>query len=35
MAVGDHEISLAGPRYEEVTTRVTINAGKKPLFTRR
>jgi hypothetical protein len=28
VAVGDHEISLAGPRYEEVTTRVAINAGK-------
>jgi PEGA domain-containing protein len=26
---GDHELKLVDPRYEELTTRITINAGKK------
>jgi hypothetical protein len=26
---GEHEVKLVDPRYEELTTKVTINAGKK------
>jgi hypothetical protein len=29
VAAGEHELKLVEPRYEEVTTRVTIQAGKK------
>jgi PEGA domain len=29
VAAGDHEIKLVDPRYEELTTKVTINPGKK------
>jgi len=28
LAAGDHEIKLTEPRYEEVTTKVTVQAGK-------
>jgi hypothetical protein len=29
LAAGDHEVKLVDPRYEELTTKVTIQAGKK------
>jgi len=29
VAAGDHEVKLLDPRYEEVTTKVTIKTGKK------
>ena len=29
VAAGDHEVKLADPRYEELTTKVTIRPGKK------
>lgn len=29
VAAGDHEVKLVDPRYEELTTKVTITAGKK------
>ena len=29
VAAGDHEVKLADPRYEELTTKVSITAGKK------
>jgi PEGA domain len=29
VAAGEHEVKLADPRYEELTTKVTITAGKK------
>ncbi len=29
VAAGEHEVKLIDPRYEELTTRVTIQAGKK------
>jgi len=29
VAAGEHEVKLTDPRFEEVTTRVTIQAGKK------
>jgi hypothetical protein len=29
VAAGDHEVKLVDPRYEELTTKVTIKAGKK------
>src|SRR5579872_5497984 len=29
VAAGEHEVKLADPRYEELTTKVTIAAGKK------
>jgi hypothetical protein len=29
VAAGDHEVKLADPRYEELTTKVTVKAGKK------
>ena len=29
VASGEHEVKLADPRYEELTTKVTIKAGKK------
>jgi len=29
LPAGDHEVKLVEPRYEEVVTRVTIQAGKK------
>lgn len=29
VAAGDHEVKLSDPRYEEVTTKVSIKAGKK------
>jgi PEGA domain-containing protein len=29
VAAGDHEVKLADPRYEELTTNVTVKAGKK------
>ena len=29
VAAGDHEVKLIDPRYEELTTRVTIQPGKK------
>ena len=29
VAAGEHEVKLVDPRYEEVTTKVTIAAGKK------
>ena len=33
LAPGEHEVKLAEPRYEDVTTRVTITAGKKTVLT--
>jgi len=29
VAAGDHEVKLSDPRYEELTTKVTIQPGKK------
>src|SRR5581483_1295108 len=29
VAAGEHEVKLVDPRYEELTTKVTIAAGKK------
>jgi hypothetical protein len=29
VAAGEHELKLVDPRYEELTTKVTINPGKK------
>lgn len=29
VAAGEHEVKLADPRYEELTTKVTVAAGKK------
>ena len=29
VAAGDHEVKLADPRYEELTTKVTVKPGKK------
>lgn len=29
VAAGEHEVKLVDPRYEDVTTKVTITAGKK------
>lgn len=29
VAAGDHEVKLVDPRYEELTTKVTVKAGKK------
>jgi PEGA domain len=29
VAAGEHELKLVDPRYEEMTTKVTINPGKK------
>jgi len=29
VAAGDHEVKLVDPRYEDLTTKVTVKAGKK------
>jgi hypothetical protein len=29
VAAGEHDLKLVDPRYEELTTKVTITAGKK------
>ena len=32
VAAGEHELKLVDPRYEEVTTKVTIQSGKKTVI---
>ncbi|HEY1220653.1 MAG: PEGA domain-containing protein [Bryobacteraceae bacterium] len=33
VAVGEHELKLAEPRYQEIVTKVTIEAGKRSVVT--
>lgn len=32
VAPGDHEVKLVEPRYEDITTKVTVTAGKKTVL---
>jgi hypothetical protein len=35
VAVGEHELKLVDPRYQEVVTKVTIEAGKRSVVTQK